>query len=99
MVLPSGQVVTLALPHETVQSPPSQSTLHEPVAAQSILQEPVHSIAQPFALLQSTLEPAPTTARHVSFSELQSRWQFAPQFAPQEAALLQSTWQFAPQEL
>jgi hypothetical protein len=50
-------------------------------------------MTHPSAVLQSTDEPPPTTARHVPFSELQSTVQFAPQLAPHDAAELQSTLQ------
>lgn len=57
----------------TVQLPASQITLHDVAWAQSMLHAPVHSIAHPPALLQSTVEPSPTLARQVPLSELQSR--------------------------
>jgi hypothetical protein len=77
----------------TAHPPVSQKTLHDLAPPQSTLHDPAHSSKQPPALLQSTVEPAPTIARHVPLTELQSRLQRAPQLAPHAPAELQSTLQ------
>jgi hypothetical protein len=74
----------------TTQAPVSQNTLQDFALPQSTVHIPVHSSRQPPALLQSTVAPSPTIARHVDLSELQSTLQPAPQLAPQVAAELQS---------
>jgi hypothetical protein len=59
------------------------------------MQLPVHSTAQLCAVLQSMVDPAPTSALHGPFSVLQSTLQLAPQLAPHDAAELQSTLQLS----